>query len=73
MTTGKIPMIDNFKFAAKVIASCKTNEQLESCENWLLRISFMGDYLSQYLDYLELTKYIQEQRLYLNRLKEIGA
>lgn len=66
-------MIDNFKFVAKVIASCKTEQQLETCTNWIGKVNLGCHYLDKYFYYLELKKYIQEQRIYINLLKEIEA
>lgn len=65
--------MSDYKYIIRVIMSCKTEDQLEACSNWIekVKIKTEGDcwhYLNLKLD---LKQIINEQRLYINRLGEV--
>jgi hypothetical protein len=51
--------------------SCKTHEQLDSASNWIDNTKLLGSGIAAYYTWKDLKKAITEQRLYLNRLKEL--
>ena len=57
--------------AVKVIDSCKSAEQLDTCESWVGQLSFTGDYVEQDGYSIDLKIRILEMRRYLERLANI--
>lgn len=59
------------KKAIEVIRSCRSVEQLDTCEVWVGQLDFDGDYLEQDSYIIDLKVNILEMRRYLDRLADI--